>query len=184
VRIVRDPAPGPEAEVGEPLDLLVRLHQLGEPADDYAPSGMGRRVIAVRLEPDEVLVADRGQLRPGAGAEDHILPVHQVVDRQDHDLAVGEEADPPHRNRAEQPQAVRERQYLQASVICGMHHHNALPNKESLTPLPSASALAGHTARSPAGPGNKSSRAPATFPEPGGLWKRPRTFGKFLVNAC
>jgi len=101
VRIVRDPAPGPEAEVGEPLDLLVRLHQLGEPADDYAPSGMGRRVIAVRLEPDEVLVADRGQLRPGAGAEDHILPVHQVVDRQDHDLAVGEEADPPHRDRAE-----------------------------------------------------------------------------------
>jgi len=76
VRIVRDPAPGPEAEVGEPLDLLVRLHQLGEPADDYAPSGMGRRVIAVRLEPDEVLVADRGQLRPGAGAEDHVLPVH------------------------------------------------------------------------------------------------------------
>src|SRR5215469_7520641 len=66
VRIVRGPAPGLQAEVGKPLDLLVRLHQLGEPADDNAPSGMGRRVVVVRLEPDEVLVADRGQLRPNS----------------------------------------------------------------------------------------------------------------------
>src|SRR5215831_7484536 len=101
VRIVRGPAPGLQAEVGEPLDFLVRLHQLGEPADDHAPSGMSPRVVAVRLEPDEVLVSDRGQLRPNSCPKNYGLPIDEVVDRQDHDLAVDEEADPAHRDRAE-----------------------------------------------------------------------------------
>src|SRR5262252_10810328 len=101
VRIVRGPAPGLQAEVGKPLDLLVRLHQLGEPADDNAPSGMGRRVVVVRLEPDEVLVADRGQLRPSSCPENHGLPIDEVVDGQDHDLTIREETYPPDGDRFE-----------------------------------------------------------------------------------
>jgi hypothetical protein len=40
-----------------------------------------------------------------------------VVDRQDDDLTVREEADAPYGDRGEEPQAVSERQYFEASVI-------------------------------------------------------------------
>jgi hypothetical protein len=45
------------------------------------------------------------------------MAIHDVVHRQDHYLAVREEADPPDRDRGEQPQALVKRQYLKPCVI-------------------------------------------------------------------
>jgi hypothetical protein len=115
---------------------------------------MGPGVIVVGLEADKVLAADAGQLRPRASAEDHVLPVYQMVDRQDHDLAVGEEADPAYRDRTEQPQAVRKRQYLQPRVIGRINGHVVPLLMVDRLPLSSASAAPRGMAVSPELPAN------------------------------
>src|SRR6516164_2586729 len=124
--IFRAPGPWIQAEVVQAADLFVGFHYLGEAVDDDAPAGPRPRVVAVGLEAHEVLAADAGQLRPVAGAEDHVLPVHDVVDRQDHDLAVGEETDPADRDRIEQSQAVPEGQDLKPGVVGRVCRHLVL----------------------------------------------------------
>jgi hypothetical protein len=61
------------------------------------------------------------------GAEDHVLAIDDVVHRQDHHLAVCNEADPPHRHGSQQPQALIKRQYLKSRVIGPIPWHSALP---------------------------------------------------------
>ena len=45
-------------------------------------------VIAVSLERDLIPISGRGQLRPAGRAEDDVLAIHRVVDRQDDYLAI------------------------------------------------------------------------------------------------
>ena len=71
----------------------------------------------IGFECGKVLASGRGELRPVSRAEDHVMAVHGVVHRQDHYLAVREEADPPDRDRGEQPQALVKRQNLKPCVI-------------------------------------------------------------------
>jgi hypothetical protein len=52
-----------------------------------------------------------------SSAEDHVVPVHDMVHGQHYYLAVRDKADPAHRDRGQQPQALLERQYLQPGVI-------------------------------------------------------------------
>ena len=101
--------PRAHAKLAQPLDFLVLVHGLSAAGNQDAPSGPGSRVIFVGLEGHHVLVLRRGQLRPAGRTEDRGLAVHGEVDRQHHDLAVGEETDSPDRNRRQQLQAPVER---------------------------------------------------------------------------
>ena len=113
--------------MSQALDLGVFVDPLSTAIDQDAPARLGSLVIVVRLERHQILAFGRGQLRPASGAKDRVLAVHNVVYRQDHYLAIGEEADPSDRDRAQQFQAPVERQYLEPCVICGVPCHFTLP---------------------------------------------------------
>src|ERR1035437_7460095 len=113
------PGGGPrlKAKVAEPLDLLPVVNQLRAAGHQDAPPGLGLRVVVVGLEGAQPLRGGRAELRPPGGAEDHALPIHGMVHRQDHHLAVAVEGDPAQRDRSEQPQAHVERQHLQPGLV-------------------------------------------------------------------
>ena len=96
------------------------------PIDQDAPSRLGSLVILVCLEGHQVLALGRRQLRAAGRAEDRVGAVHDMVYRQDHDLAVGKETDPSDGNRGQELQAPVERQYLEARMIGRVPWHFAL----------------------------------------------------------
>jgi hypothetical protein len=106
-----------QATPTQPLDIGLGIHHLGAATDEHAPPGPGLLVVVIGFECGKVPASGRGELRPVSRAEDHVMAIHDVVHRQDHYLAVREEADPPDRDRGEQPQALVKRQYLKPCVI-------------------------------------------------------------------
>jgi hypothetical protein len=116
-RAVRAGHPRAQAKAAQALDLGLLVDGAGAAVDQDAPSGPGALVIGVRLERHHVLALGGGQLRAAGRPEDRIVTVHDMVHRQDHDLAIGTEADPAHRDRAEQPQALVVRQDLESCVV-------------------------------------------------------------------
>jgi hypothetical protein len=99
------------------LDLGLRIHHFCAAVDQHAPPGLGLLVIVIGLECGAILPLGRSGLRPVSRAEDHVLAIYDVVHRQDHHLAVRDEADPPYRDGGQQPQALIKRQYLKPCVI-------------------------------------------------------------------
>lgn len=116
-----------QAKVAQVLDLGVFVDWLGAAVDQDAPSRLGSLVIAVCLERHQILAFGRGQLRPAGGAKDRVLAIHDMVDRQYHDLAIGEKTDPSDGDHRQQLQAPVERQYLKPCVIGRVLCHFALP---------------------------------------------------------
>jgi hypothetical protein len=82
------------------LDIGLRIHHLCAAIDQHAPPGAGLLVIVISLECGAILLSGRGDLRPMSCPEDHVLAIHDMVHRQDHHLAVRDEAHPPHRTEA------------------------------------------------------------------------------------
>ena len=97
----------------------INLHAAGgTPAEAF--------VVIVCLKRHHVLAFGGGQLRPASRSEDRILAVHDVIHRQHHYLAVGEEADPSDSDRGYTLQAPVERQYLESRVVGRVLCHLAL----------------------------------------------------------
>jgi hypothetical protein len=109
-----------QATLAQPLDIGLRIHHLGAATHEHAPPGPGLLVVMIGFERGKVLPSGRGELRSVSRAEDNVMAIHDVVHGQDHNLAVREEADPPDRDRGEQPQALVKRQYLKPCVISRM----------------------------------------------------------------
>ena len=84
-------------------------------------------VIVIGLERGSILPLGCRDLRPERGAEDHVLAIYHVVHWQDHHLAVRHEADPPHRDGGQQPQALIKWQYLKPCVIGRIPWHSTSP---------------------------------------------------------
>jgi len=116
-----------QAKVAQALDLGVFVNRLSAAIDQDAPSGLGSFVIVVCLERDQILAFGRGQLRPAGREEDRVLAVQNVIDRQDHYLAIGEKADPSDGDRGQQLQAPVERQNLKPCVIGRVPCHFQAP---------------------------------------------------------
>src|SRR6516165_11919910 len=101
----------------QPLDLGFLVDHLGAAGDHHAPPGPGVLVVVIGFKADQILTFGRGELRPGGRAENRVLPVHDMADRQDGHLAIREKAEPSHWDRAQQPQALAKGQYLKPGVI-------------------------------------------------------------------
>jgi hypothetical protein len=104
-----------QTELAQAPDLGLFVDGVSAAIDNDAPSGPSSRVVFVCLEGHQALIVSRGQLGPAGGAEDRILAVYDMVDWQDDDLAVGEEADASDGNGGQQLQASVEWQYLEAA---------------------------------------------------------------------
>src|SRR5215472_2530395 len=130
--------PRVQPELAQPLDLGFLIDHFRAASDHYAPSGPGLLVVLVGFEGDQVSPLGRGELRPAGRSEDWVLPGDNVVHRQDHHLAIREEAHPPDRDRGQQLQAHVERQYLQPRVIGRMSWHFAPPLMRPLAQIPRA----------------------------------------------
>lgn len=122
-----------QAQLTQALDLGGVIHHVRATGNQNAPPGPGLLVVTVGLERNQVVALGGRQLRPAGRAEDQVLPVHGMVHRQDHHLAVREETNPAHRHRRQQPQAHLKRQYLQPGVIGRMPWHVALLSNASPT---------------------------------------------------
>jgi hypothetical protein len=112
--VFRGGRPRLQAKPAQAPDLRVLVDGVGAAVDQDAPASPGALVVGVCLERHHLLALGGGQLRAPGRSEDRIVTVHDMVHRQDHDLAVGEKADPSHGDRAEQPQALVIRQDLES----------------------------------------------------------------------
>jgi hypothetical protein len=125
-RAVHGGDPCPQAKAAQPPDLRILVDRAGAAIDQNAPSRTGPVVIVVGLERHYALALSRGQFGPPGRAEDRTLAVHDVIDRQDHYLTIGEEADPSDRDCGKQLKTPVERQYLESCVIGWVVWHLAL----------------------------------------------------------
>jgi hypothetical protein len=108
------------------LDLGFVIHHLGTANHQNAPPGSALLVIVIRLERGQILTFGRGELRPAGRAKDWVLPVNDMVHRQEHDFAIREKTDPPYWDRGQQPKALVIRQYLKPGMIGRMLWHVTL----------------------------------------------------------
>jgi hypothetical protein len=84
-----------QATAVQALDLSFVIHHLGTANHQNAPPGPGLLVVVICLECGQILALGRGELRPDSRAKDRVLPVHDMVHRQEDQFAIREETDPP-----------------------------------------------------------------------------------------
>ena len=125
-RMVRRGDPWLRVQQAQPSYLVFVVYRLGAAVYQDTPSGASFLVIAVCFERDELLAFGRRQFRPVGRAEDRALAVNHMVNRQDHDLAVGVEADSSDGDGGQQAQARVERQYLEPCMIGRVPRHSVL----------------------------------------------------------